>query len=218
MKAVLTIRWVLTYLVQLLLWIPVRLLFIFLYKHKVETSVDLTKLTGPYIIAANHGSYIDAFLLSAAFLPKPRFFPLWYMTTPRFYFDPFLRPILWLLGSFPVFKRVGMAQTLSFPLEILHNGGVVVIFPEGRRRKPIGRPPKARRGVSYLAANANVPIIPVWLDDILGLDMHDTMQRTRHIKIRIGEPFVMPEEEVYDDATFSRMSDEIMNRVWALDI
>ena len=210
------IRWVITYVLQLAVWLPVRALFRFFYRHKVISKVDLLKLRGPYIIAANHGSYIDAFLLAAAFPPRVGFFPLWFMTSPKFYYQPLLWPLLRLVGSFPVFRGMGMGKTLAFPLQILNDGGVVVIFPEGRRRKPIGRPARARRGVAYLAAQSNVSVIPVWIDDILGLGLKETIRRTRDITVRIGEPFTIDQLDVYDDATLADISNKIMHKVWAM--
>jgi len=91
-----------------------------------------------------------------------------------------------------------------------------VIFPEGRRRKPIGRPPRARRGVAYLAAQSNVSVIPVWIDDILGLGLKETIRRTRDITVRIGEPFTIDQLDVYDDATLADISNKIMHKVWAM--
>lgn len=205
-----------TYIIQLVLWIPIRLAFKFFYRYKVISEIDFSQLHGPYIVAANHGSYIDAFLLASAFPPRLGLYPFWFMTAPKFYFHPMLLPFFWLVGSFPVFKGMGMAKTLSFPLQILNSGGVVVIFPEGRRRKPTGRPPRARRGVAYLAAQTNVPIIPVWIDDILGLGVRDTIRRTRQITVRIGKPFTIDQSDVYDDTALAEISNNIMDRVWAM--
>ncbi len=43
------------------------LIFRFFLRFKIQSRVDLRKLEGPYILASNHSSWLDAFFISASF-------------------------------------------------------------------------------------------------------------------------------------------------------
>jgi 1-acyl-sn-glycerol-3-phosphate acyltransferase len=103
-------------------------------------------------------------------------------------------------------------------LNRLKKGGVLVLAPEGTR-SPTGSLQKARAGASYLAAKAEVPILPVALmgseDDNVKAHLR-RLKRTK-ITIRVGKTFHLPPLPKKDrDAALDAYTDEIMCRIAAL--
>lgn len=103
-------------------------------------------------------------------------------------------------------------------LNRLKKGGVLVLAPEGTR-SPTGSLQKARAGASYLAAKAEVPILPVAL---MGSEDANVMANLRRLKrtkitIRVGKTFRLPPLPKKDrDAALDAYTDEIMCQIAAL--
>jgi 1-acyl-sn-glycerol-3-phosphate acyltransferase len=103
-------------------------------------------------------------------------------------------------------------------LSRLKKGGVLVLAPEGTR-SPTGNLQKARAGASYLAAKAEVPIVPVAL---VGSEDYNVVEHMRRLKrtvitIRVGEAFRLPPLPKKDrDTALEAYTDEIMCRIAAL--
>jgi len=112
--------------------------------------------TGPFLLAANHFSFVDPLLLGAM-LPRR----LWFVMAEDQFERPGLRTFSRLMDVVPV--KAGAAFRLG-PirkcLSVLRSGRVVAIFPEGRRSHT-GTLLPPMPGVGVLASRAGVPVIPV---------------------------------------------------------
>ena len=113
---------------------------------------------GPAILASNHESALDPFILGLVtrrdvhFVAKAE---LW-----RF------RPLGWWLeqlGTVPVERGRGDRDALGRAEAVLRAGGVVAIFPEGGVRREPGAP--WLRGAARLALVTGAPVVPVRLVD-----------------------------------------------------
>jgi 1-acyl-sn-glycerol-3-phosphate acyltransferase len=140
----------------------------------------------PFVIAANHFSFLDAFLIAAAHRRKIRFLAL---------VDLFgnYRTVDVVLVAFDVIpiRRGGVPLgPVREALDHLAAGGVVGLFPEGTRHWNFD-PLRAKRGAAWLAARAGVPLVPVAIagtDRVLGVD--NRLHRSR-IRVTIG-PAMIP--------------------------
>lgn len=145
--------------------------------------------TGGVILAANHLSYGETFLLPA--LIKRR------MTFPvkaEMFEIPgaWGRVVGWFLtsvGQVPIDRSGGRAsaQGLDPITQELESGGVVGIFPEGTR-SPTGDMFKGKTGVARMALEAGVPVIPVGM---VGTEFRKGrlgIPLMHHPGIIIGEP------------------------------
>ncbi len=87
--------------------------------------------------------------------------PIYFLTTEHYYQRWYLRPILKLLGCYPVAKRAWtIEQFLSSSIKKLKEGKVIVFFPEGKiireYKKDVPRP-----GIGYLGEKSNKQILPL---------------------------------------------------------
>ncbi len=172
----------------------------------------MKKLEGPLIIASNHGAWFDGWLIGAIFPPKAKVFPIRYATWYRYYYFPLFFPFLWAFGAFPVRKGEGLEKVLQPAIEILKSGGVVGIFPEGKRQY-VGRPRNPRRGVAYLAVKTGAPILPVKITGNRGLGIISSLLRKRKIKVFVGEPFTVSQREIKNLNDYNKIAREIMAKI-----
>jgi 1-acyl-sn-glycerol-3-phosphate acyltransferase len=109
---------------------------------------------GPKIIAANHPTISDPFLV-ASILGKSHI-----LITNDVFEMPVAGACLRRLGHIPVVEGNGQAA-LDRAVELLKQGKTIVIFPEGGLSPSDGGFKEARTGVARLALLSGAPVIPV---------------------------------------------------------
>jgi len=120
---------------------------------------------GPLIVASNHLSFIDSFIIPLA-VPRP----VTYIAKAD-YFEGrgikkrFVRWFLTNLGHVPVRRGARRAAmgALEQGAEVLQNAGAFAIYPEGSR-SPDGRLYRGRTGVGWLALETGARVLPVALE------------------------------------------------------
>jgi 1-acyl-sn-glycerol-3-phosphate acyltransferase len=134
--------------------------------------------TGGLVVAANHRSYLDPPLLGAWF---PR--TVQWMAKKELFKIPIFGPLIKKVYAFPVDREQADLGSVRRALHILKEGGVVGVFPEGRRNLTGDAEPKA--GAVLLAAMARCPLVPVYLENT-----QQAVRRLRASRVRvvIGEP------------------------------
>ncbi|WP_169977069.1 1-acyl-sn-glycerol-3-phosphate acyltransferase [Tautonia rosea] len=121
--------------------------------------------TGPVLVIANHVSWIDGFLLAGSVPRRGR----------ALVFAPYLKipivgPLAKRSGMIPVPDRGPKAQRamLRAAFEVLDNGEVLGMFPEGQISRT-GVMGTLYRGVEVIASGRKeATIIPVYLDNLWG--------------------------------------------------
>lgn len=86
------------------------------------------RMSPPYLVLSNHMAFWDPFIISA-FLPEP----VSYVTSDNNFRNPVLRFLLSLVGAIPKSKFMSDYETVRHIFRIRDRGGIVGIFPEGRR-------------------------------------------------------------------------------------
>ena len=110
--------------------------------------------TGAAIVAANHDSMLDPFVLAAA-IPRP----MRYLGKAELWRVPVLR--LWLdhVEAIPVRRGLSDVGAIESAVAALEAGEVVGIFPEGG----VAREGPWLRGAARMALAAGAPLLPVRL-------------------------------------------------------
>ncbi|MEV4175497.1 MULTISPECIES: lysophospholipid acyltransferase family protein [unclassified Nonomuraea] len=142
--------------------------------------------TGPAILAANHLSVLDSFLLPAL-LPRHVTF-----TAKNEYFsgNPVSGFFMRLGGSLPIDRESAhSAQVmLDEAAALLERGELFGIHPEGTR-SPDGRLYRGKIGVAWLALKTGAPVLPVALSGTEKvLPVGAKVPRPASIGIAIGAP------------------------------
>ena len=156
----------------------------------------------PFVIAANHSSFLDPPIVGAAYRRRIRFLTL---------VDLFgnYRMLDLALKTFEVIevrRRSIPLRALRQALDHLSQGGVVAVFPEGSRAWRFGDKPVAV-GAAWLALRARVPLVPIAIvgtDQVLGID--NKLRRGR-IRAFVGPP-------LYPEGS-GRPAAEELTRRWA---
>ncbi len=170
--------------------------------------------TGGVIVAANHLSLLDVPLLGYA-IPRESRFP----AKPELFNNPLLAKFLLSLGGFPIARGEGDRKALSFAEQVLREGVVLGIFPEGTRSRDGSLRP-FHRGVALLAMGAGVPIVPA---AITGSDRSLppglAFPRPAKMTVTFGPPEwpeSFPSDPVSKKAESLRLSHRVYERVQSL--
>ncbi|MBN6056871.1 1-acyl-sn-glycerol-3-phosphate acyltransferase [Nonomuraea sp. RK-328] len=169
--------------------------------------------TGPAILAANHLSVLDSFLLPAL-LPRPVTF-----VAKNEYFsgNPVAGWFMRLGNSLPIDRESAhAAQTmLDAATEVLESGELFGIHPEGTR-SPDGRLYRGKIGVAWLALRTGAPVLPVALSGTEKvLPVGAKVPRPARIGIKIGAPMTF-EGSHANARDRRRVTDEIMAAIQRL--
>jgi 1-acyl-sn-glycerol-3-phosphate acyltransferase len=125
------------------------------------------QIQGPCIIVANHTSHMDALALNVALPWRIRWNVYSGAAADRWFvkgrkeliMQPWYQSLA--MGTFPI-QRGGGSRALDYPRWLLDQGCNLIIFPEGMRSTSRSMA-KFRHGVSILALEKQVPVVPVFL-------------------------------------------------------
>jgi len=175
---------------------------------EVVGEVGAVPRVGPALVAANHSSFLDPWMLG---VPFPR--NIRQLINRRWY----ERSALWRAafdanGTVPV-EPNDPERTLAAVSAAFERGDLVGIFPEGKISDD-GRVRRFRSGVAYIAARTGVPVIPVGIRGAReSLPRERRWPRRGRIEIHVGAPlrFAGDPEDVRALARFrDRVRDEVV--------
>jgi 1-acyl-sn-glycerol-3-phosphate acyltransferase len=174
---------------------------------------------GPVILAANHLSILDSFLIPlmtprrVSFLAKQEYFRTG-------------NPKQWLISSLLTgVDAIGVPRggfrtaqdALQIALRVLENGGAFGIHPEGSRSRD-GRLYRGRTGVAWLALASGAPVVPV---AVLGTDriqpVGSRFPRPGRVTVHFGTPlYFAPPLDGRQGPARRAATDEIMAAIAGL--
>jgi 1-acyl-sn-glycerol-3-phosphate acyltransferase len=169
---------------------------------------------GPAILASNHLSFSDSFILplvvprSIVFLAKSDYF------TGRGFKGWFSRLFFTGVGQVPVDRSGGRASEAAIftATRVLGEDSLLGIYPEGTR-SPNGIMYRGKTGVARMALEAKVPVIPVAMINTYEIQPPgQLLPRLHRVGVRIGAPLDFSRYEGLEDDRFvlRSVTDEIM--------
>lgn len=169
-----------------------------LFRVKIEGSIDYKE---NYVIVANHNTSMDAIFLwtniqNLCVMAKEELFK----------FKP-MAAVLRYIGAFPIARGKKDFSHVYHAVKVVENKNNLLIFPEGTR-KAVKKGVKAKNGATYIAAAADVKIIPVYISEKLRL--------FGQVKIKINEPVVLKinKENIKDRELLGQETERIMNIIY----
>ena len=166
---------------------------------------------GPFLLAANHCSFLDPPFVGLPILHEISFFARKSLWKPGF-------ASWWLdaVDTIPV-DRDGGADlgAMKRVLAVFKSGGVVIMFPEGTR-SPDGNLQKPKPGIGMLACKAAVPVVPARIFGTFeAFGRSGKLRLGMPVNIAYGRP-MSPAE--YDDpslgkARYETAAQRIMDRI-----
>ncbi|NTU41983.1 MAG: AMP-binding protein, partial [Nitrospirales bacterium] len=119
--------------------------------------------SGPYIIAPNHTSYLDGFILASAV--KSRIFEdLYFIGSQRFFTGGVFRSWFARMAHvIPIDPETYLQRALQISAFVLREGKVMCVFPEGGRSLDGSLMP-FKKGIGILALELGIPVIPAYIE------------------------------------------------------
>lgn len=160
---------------------------------------------GGAVLCANHTSFLDPILVMLAATKKR---PLHIVAKAELFKVPVLNWILKGIGVIPVKRGLSDVGSFKACLRVLHDKGLLLIFPEGTRVKE-GQAVDARAGAVVMAARAGVPVMPVYVEK--------KKRIFRKNSVVFGAPYKLEFEgrkPTHEES--QRMTEQLMARINAL--
>ncbi len=191
---------------KLTLWPLLRL-----FLRKVQGLENLP--SPPFVIAANHDSYLDPFFIGSVVIPKLDRKVHFLAMKGRFW-DKFGDNICrnWA-GCIPLDE--GKEKALEDLTALLRKGEIVALFPGGSRSLD-GKLKKGRTGAVRLALAADVPLVPVGIKGAFAIAPHDQLiPNLKRAEIKFGRPIYLENGRVSRKLLRSH-TDDLMRRIGSL--
>ena len=139
-------------------------------EHRVHGKQKFRPLRGPCIVIANHQSHFDQYCLMKAIPLRIRTNLFYGAAADRWFLkgrkeitlQPWYQSLV--TGAYPI-QRGGGSRTLEYPKWLLDRGANLMLFPEGTRARS-RHLSRFKHGVSILALEKNVPVVPVYLEGL----------------------------------------------------
>ncbi|MCX8060898.1 MAG: AMP-binding protein, partial [Aquificaceae bacterium] len=145
----------------------------------------------PFILAPNHASYLDGFVLASA-LPSSLAGKTYFLGAEEYFRNPVTSLFARLAHVITVNLNRRLLESMQKTACALRLGKAVVIFPEGARTRD-GRLLPFRKGVAVLSKELSVPVVPVALQGTYrSLSFRDRLPKPYKIRVAFGKP-ISPE-------------------------
>lgn len=165
----------------------------------------------PFVIAANHISYMDPVIVKAVF--SARFgWKVFYLAKKEMFQNPFKRFFFENIGTIPVDRNGKGDAAIESAARKIKEKDLIGIFPEGTRSLD-GKLHRGRTGAVRIALKVKCPILPVGILNTLELwPRGRKLPRFRKIAVlRIGNPIRL--DEYYRKRITKKLLREITDEV-----
>ena len=162
----------------------------------------------PYILATNHLSIFDLPLLLTVCPHTIRAF-----VASKHRNNLLYAPFMVITGAVWVRRGEVDRKALRQALDVLERGEVLGVAPEGTRARDARGLQKGKTGIAYLAARANVPIVPVGITGTESMNHDLPRLRRSRLRVTIGQPIRLPESGRVRGPKLEEYTDLVMRRI-----
>ncbi|HLI32890.1 MAG TPA: lysophospholipid acyltransferase family protein [Solirubrobacteraceae bacterium] len=171
-------------------------------------AIDVEKVprSGPVILAPNHFSFMDHFLVGCYLRRKIRF-----MAKSQLFKLP-MQIIYTHGGVFPVRRGAADEETFITAKTLLERGSAVLMYPEGGRSRTGSLSERARRGIGRLALETGVPVVPI---AVYGSSHVRNWKRLQfpQVTVAYGDPIRYERIESPDRELQQAVADEVLAEI-----
>ena len=186
-KILLKAGW-LDYLLTFLIKGSINIFFRVFYSLRVEGTHRIPK-KGPYVLCANHTSFLDGFVVTAG-VPFKVQLDLFFIGFRRYFIVPIVRDMVRWARIIPI-DATQIVEAMQASHFILTNNKALCIFPEGERSID-GEVKEFKKGIGIIARELDIPLVPVYIRGVFeAWPRTKPLPRLHPIKIIFGEP-VLP--------------------------
>jgi long-chain acyl-CoA synthetase len=190
------------YAIKLLLTIMFKL-----YGRISVSGLENLPAKGPYIIAPNHLSLVDAPSIMAV-IPWRIGSQAFFLGATEFFGSPVMSKIAKVIQVIPVDMDTRLYGALQLSAYVLRQGKILCIFPEGTRSRD-GSIKEFKKGVGIIARELQVPLIPVAINGTYEMMASGKLfPRPAKVTVSIGKP-LYPGDKDYDEIV-KRLYEEVV--------
>ena len=171
---------------HLLKWSLVSPLLHTYFRVKIYGAEKVPQLGG-LIAVSNHASYFDPPLLSNCVRR-----PVAFMAKEELFKNPVFKQAIQLYGAYPVKRSTSDRQALRAATGAIDGGWIAAVFLQGTRTSD-GRITDPKLGAAWIAAKAQVPILPISLwgtEKVISKSF--PFLKPVPVTVRIGDPIAPP--------------------------
>ena len=189
--------------------IMIRPIFKSFFKFQVFGSENVSP-TGGVMLMINHASYLDPIFIGAAVSRN-----LHYMARSTLFKPGIIDKFLRSLNAFPVHLGSPDRTAIKRALQLLEDGNLLLIFPEGTRSID-GSLAKAQDGVGFMAYRTKANVVPIYLSGTYkAWPRGSKMIKTAKVTVSFGKPLDM---SVYRNSEasrekYSKIGEDVMARI-----
>lgn len=141
----------------------------------------------PFLICPNHQSFLDPFVLCTTY-PWTVFRNFFHVGAKMFFEGRFLGFVARMLRVVPIDQDTQLMRAMKAGAIGLKRGKILNIYPEGERAFD-GNLHEFKKGAAILAAELDLPILPVAIDGLYKVWARKSWRiRPGKVKIRYGKP------------------------------
>jgi len=188
----------------------IRGMFPLLTKRSI-TGLERIPKRGPLILIGNHTGAMEVVLMGTY---SPR--AVEFMGAVEIPWNGWMGRVIDAYGLIPVYRGYTSKETMKMGVDILRQGGVLGLFPEGGFWEP-GRQ-KAQTGAAWLSYLTGAPVLPIGFGDTRGKMAEIFRLKRPVLEMNVGEllPAVRLDGSLSKKEALQRAADELMQAVWAL--
>jgi 1-acyl-sn-glycerol-3-phosphate acyltransferase len=188
--------------------------FVKLYFRTKSFGTENIPETGPFVVVTNHASFLDPYLIGYTSLKRE----VGFMAKEELFRVPIFGWFIGRCGAFPVRRGARDQEAIQRFHDFLHSGKPLVIFVEGTRTLTGDLQP-AKKGSGMLLYNAQVPVIPAYIDgSFYCWPKGKLFPKPGDTSVTYGPPINLADlyHEKSDKNTYSKIAARVMDKISVL--